>query len=185
MGCSETKEIVNIPTPSYKVDYSNLYKIVLIGSSGTGKTSLMTRFVDSKFEDTFISTVGIDFRVKTVVEENRTLKVQIWDTSGQERFLSITHSYFRGAHGVLIVFDVSNPKSFNQLGKWLEDVEAYCNEDVKIMIIGNKIDLPRAISKTVVEDFCIQYGLDYVETSAKECMNVNLAFDNMIKKIKK
>ena len=124
-------------------------KILLIGDSGAGKSSILQRFSDDCFAATFITTIGVDFRIKTIDIRGERIKLQIWDTAGQERFHSITRSYYRGAAGIMLVYDITDAKSFDQVDKWLSRIQEHAKEGVEKMILGNKCDLEknRAISK--------------------------------------
>lgn len=148
-------------------DYTYLFKIILIGDSGVGKTSLLKRYTDKIFEKTYISTIGVDFKVKTIDVNNEKVKLQLWDTAGQERFRTITNSYYRGSHGILIIFDVTGECNVDT---WKEEVLAQANKDAEILVLGNKADLPH--KKT-----------EYVEVSAKSGENVENAFYELASKL--
>ncbi|SPP78490.1 blast:Ras-related protein Rab-10 [Drosophila guanche] len=124
-----------------KKTYDLLFKLLLIGDSGVGKTCILFRFSDDAFTSTFISTIGIDFKIKTVELRGKKIKLQIWDTAGQERFHTITTSYYRGAMGIMLVYDITNEKSFENIVKWLRNIDEHANEDVEKMILGNKCDM--------------------------------------------
>ncbi|XP_048248529.1 ras-related protein Rab-37-like isoform X8 [Haliotis cracherodii] len=152
---------------------------MLIGDSGVGKTCLLVRFKDGTFlSGSFISTVGIDFRNKVVDVEGTKVKLQIWDTAGQERFRSITHAYYRDAHALLLLYDVTNKASFDNIRAWLAEINEYAQEDVVIMLLGNKADIAgeRVIRREDGERLAREYGVAFMETSAKTGMNVELAF---------
>ncbi|XP_071108176.1 ras-related protein Rab-37-like isoform X3 [Haliotis cracherodii] len=154
-------------------------KVMLIGDSGVGKTCLLVRFKDGTFlSGSFISTVGIDFRNKVVDVEGTKVKLQIWDTAGQERFRSITHAYYRDAHALLLLYDVTNKASFDNIRAWLAEINEYAQEDVVIMLLGNKADIAgeRVIRREDGERLAREYGVAFMETSAKTGMNVELAF---------
>ncbi|XP_046577638.1 ras-related protein Rab-37-like isoform X1 [Haliotis rubra] len=154
-------------------------KVMLIGDSGVGKTCLLVRFKDGTFlSGSFISTVGIDFRNKVVDVEGTKVKLQIWDTAGQERFRSITHAYYRDAHALLLLYDVTNKASFDNIRAWLAEINEYAQEDVVIMLLGNKADIAgeRVIRREDGERLAKEYGVAFMETSAKTGMNVELAF---------
>ncbi|KAM6139244.1 ras-related protein Rab-10 isoform 2-T2 [Phoenicopterus ruber ruber] len=124
-----------------KKTYDLLFKLLLIGDSGVGKTCVLFRFSDDAFNTTFISTIGIDFKIKTVELQGKKIKLQIWDTAGQERFHTITTSYYRGAMGIMLVYDITNAKSFENISKWLRNIDEHANEDVERMLLGNKCDM--------------------------------------------
>lgn len=122
-------------------NYDHLVKVVIIGSSGVGKSSLLSRYVDDIFSSTFISTIGVDFKVKTVEYNGKQIKIQIWDTAGQERFRSIVSSYYRGAHGAIVVYDVTDAKTFKpDLPVWLAELERYKSPDAAVFVAANKVD---------------------------------------------
>ncbi|XP_065212131.1 ras-related protein Rab-10 [Planococcus citri] len=161
-----------------KKTYDLLFKLLLIGDSGVGKTSILFRFSDDAFTTTFISTIGIDFKIKTVELRGKKIKLQIWDTAGQERFHTITTSYYRGAMGILLVYDITNEKSFENIVKWLRNIDEHANEDVEKMILGNKCDMEskRAVSKEKGEAIAREHGIRFMETSARCNTNINDAF---------
>ncbi|XP_062523175.1 ras-related protein Rab-8B-like isoform X2 [Corticium candelabrum] len=121
--------------------YDYLFKLLLIGDSGVGKTKILVRFSDDTFKSTFISTIGIDFKICTGELEGKKIKLQIGDTAGQERFGTITTTYYRGAMGIMLVYDITAVKSFENIKKWLGNVKEYAAEDVVRMILGNKCDM--------------------------------------------
>lgn len=171
-------------------DYDYLFKILIIGDSGVGKSSLLMRFVDDTFTETHITTIGVDFKIKTVDFNGKIIKMQIWDTAGQERFRTITSSYYRGAHGMLIVYDVSDSESFQNIHLWLQECERYANADIVKILVGNKTDSSRrTVSFEMGLKLADQYGMTFVETSAKNGMNVESAFmkasEQLYEKIKK
>eukprot|EP00027_Filamoeba_sp_ATCC50430_P012347 CAMPEP_0168564266 /NCGR_PEP_ID=MMETSP0413-20121227/13148_1 /TAXON_ID=136452 /ORGANISM="Filamoeba nolandi, Strain NC-AS-23-1" /LENGTH=871 /DNA_ID=CAMNT_0008595915 /DNA_START=32 /DNA_END=2643 /DNA_ORIENTATION=- len=160
-------------------DYDYLFKILLIGDSGVGKSCLLLRFADGNyFAESFISTIGVDFKVRTVDINGYTVKLQIWDTSGQERFRTITSSYYRGAHAILVVYDVSNPQSFSNIKQWLSEIDRYAGENVKKIIVGNKVDLKRQVPDEESQEFADSLGVPLIFTSAKTGENVDNAFLN-------
>lgn len=161
-----------------KKTYDLLFKLLLIGDSGVGKTCVLFRFSDDAFNTTFISTIGIDFKIKTVELNGKKIKLQIWDTAGQERFHTITTSYYRGANGIMLVYDITNPKSFDNISKWLRNIEEHASEDVERMLLGNKCDMEekRMISKERGEQISREHGIKFYETSAKNNINIEKAF---------
>merc|ERR1712023_164091 len=128
-------------------EYDYLFILVLIGDSGVGKSCLLLRFADDTYTDSYISTIGVDFKIRTIELDGKTVKLQIWDTAGQERFRTITSSYYRGAHGIIIVYDVTDKESFQNVKHWLQEIEKYANDGVVMLLVGNKSDLQ---SKKVV-----------------------------------
>lgn len=121
-------------------EYDHLFKLVLIGDSGVGKSCLLLRFADGSFQESYISTIGVDFRFRTVDIGDKKVKLQIWDTAGQERFRTITSAYYRGADGIIMVYDVTNSESFENVKNWLNEVEDHASEDTCKLMIGNKND---------------------------------------------
>lgn len=168
---------------SNKYDY--LIKFVIIGDTNTGKSCLLQRFVDDTYTNDFISTIGIDFKVKTINIDDKIIKVQMWDTSGQCRFRSITNSYYRGAHGMIIAFDITNKKSFTNIERWMRDVKNFGSENSIKILIGTKSDLieERQISKEEIDTLVDELGISYIETSAKENNNINELFVTICKEI--
>ena len=122
-------------------DSCKIYKLLLLGDSAVGKSCLLLRYCDEKFQDLHLATIGLDFRLKTIyLENNKKIKVQIWDTAGQDRFLAITKNYYRGANGILLVFDVTNSSSFEHIKNWIEQIKEEASDKIIIYLIGNKID---------------------------------------------
>lgn len=156
------------------------YKLVILGDSGVGKTCLLLKFRDNTFlSGNFISTVGIDYRNKVVDIDGTKVKLQIWDTAGQERFRSVTHAYYRDAHALLLLYDVTNKSSFENIRAWLGEIKEYAQDDVVIMLLGNKTDCKaseRVIRKEDGEKLAKEYNVAFMETSAKTGLNVDLAF---------
>jgi len=167
-------------------DYDYLFKLLLIGDSGVGKSCLLLRFADHTYTESYISTIGVDFKIRTVELDGKTIKLQIWDTAGQERFRTITSSYYRGAHGIIVVYDCTDLDSFNNVKQWLNEIDRYASENVQKLLVGNKVDL---VSKKVVDydtakDFADKLHIPFLETSAKAATNVEKAFLTMAAEIK-
>uniref|UniRef100_A0A8C4R2I4 RAB10, member RAS oncogene family n=1 Tax=Eptatretus burgeri TaxID=7764 RepID=A0A8C4R2I4_EPTBU len=161
-----------------KKSYDFLFKLLLIGDSGVGKTCILFRFSDDAFNTTFISTIGIDFKIKTVELGGKKIKLQIWDTAGQERFHTITTSYYRGAMGILLVYDITNSKSFENISKWLRNIDEHASEDVERMLLANKCDMEekRMVSREKGEQIAREHGIRFYETSAKANVSIEKAF---------
>ena len=163
-----------------------IFKIIVVGDGAVGKTSLARRFTTGSFTEDYKMTIGVGFFVKQSTiqtfsgEEQITL--QIWDTAGQERFSFILDTYFRGANGGLLVYDVTYKSSFDSLSNWLEQIVRNC-EGIPIIMVGNKIDLEREVSFDEAQEFATEHEFDYVETSAKSGENVEDVFDILTKKI--
>ena len=162
-------------------EYDYIFKVLLLGNSDVGKSSLLLRFVDSLWNDAFVPTIGVDFKVKTLEINNKKVKMQIWDTAGQERFRTVVSTYFRGAHGILLLYDVTNRDSFKNLENWLIEIEKNSSDKVLKILLGNKCDLSddREISKEEGQAFAIRNGMEFMETSAKMNTNVSEAFETL------
>ncbi|XP_052737508.1 ras-related protein Rab-37 isoform X2 [Bicyclus anynana] len=155
------------------------FTVMLLGDSGVGKTCMLVRFRDGTFlAGNYISTVGIDFRNKVVTVDGIKVKLQIWDTAGQERFRSVTHAYYRDAHALLLLYDVTNKTSFDNIRAWLGEIREYAQDDVVIMLLGNKSDsgLERAVRREEGQRLAREYQVAFMETSAKTGLNVEAAF---------
>jgi len=167
-------------------EYDFLFKLLLIGDSGVGKSCLLLRFADDTYTESYISTIGVDFKIRTVELESKVVKLQIWDTAGQERFRTITSSYYRGAHGIIVVYDVTDAESFNNVRQWLHEIDRYASDKVNKLLVGNKCDLneKRVISFQQGKELADSLGLEFLETSAKNSTNVENAFVTMASQIK-
>ncbi|KHN87412.1 Ras-related protein Rab-10 [Toxocara canis] len=168
-----------------KKQYDLLFKLLLIGDSGVGKTCILYRFSDDAFNTTFISTIGIDFKIKTIELKGKKIKLQIWDTAGQERFHTITTSYYRGAMGIMLVYDITNAKSFDNIAKWLRNIDEHASEDVEKMLLGNKCDMAdrRVVSRERGEKIANDHGIRFLETSAKANIQIDKAFYDLAEAI--
>jgi len=167
-------------------EYDYLFKLLLIGDSGVGKSCLLLRFADDTYTDSYISTIGVDFKIRTVDLDTKTIKLQIWDTAGQERFRTITSSYYRGAHGIIIVYDITDKESFDNVRQWLFEIDRYASENVCKLLVGNKSDLSnkRAVEYDAAKAFADELTIPFLETSAKNATNVEQAFLTMAAQIK-
>ncbi|KAM7386917.1 hypothetical protein PAMA_009508 [Pampus argenteus] len=167
--------------------YDIAFKVMLVGDSGVGKTCLLVRFKDGAFlAGSFISTVGIDFRNKVLNIDGLKVKLQIWDTAGQERFRSVTHAYYRDAHALLLLYDVTNKTSFDNIQAWLTEIHEYAQQDVVLMLLGNKADATheRVVKREDGERLAKEFGVPFMETSARSGLNVELAFTAVAKELK-
>merc|ERR1712183_277929 len=157
-----------------------------IGDSGVGKSCLLLRFADDTYTESYISTIGVDFKIRTLGLDGKTVKLQIWDTAGQERFRTITSSYYRGAHGIIVVYDCTDKESFNNVKHWMQEIDKYAADGVNKLLVGNKCDLA---SKKVVpydeaKELADSLAVQFMETSAKNAHNVEQAFQTMASEIK-
>ena len=160
-----------------------MFKVLLLGDAGVGKTSLMWRFSDDVFNHTYISTIGIDFKLRTIEVLGQKVRLQVWDTAGQERFHAISVSYYRTAAGIMLVYDITRRRSFENIAKWLRKIDEHAKEDVIKLLIGNKCDMehPRAVMREEGE----KLADEYFETSAKENESIDEAFERIVEEIMK
>jgi len=167
-------------------EYDYLFKLLLIGDSGVGKSCLLLRFADDTYTESYISTIGVDFKIRTIELDGKTIKLQIWDTAGQERFRTITSSYYRGAHGIIVVYDVTDQESFNNIKQWLQEIDRYASETVNKLLVGNKCDLTakKVVDYSTAKEYADQLDIPFLETSAKNATNVEQAFMTMAAEIK-
>ncbi|CAH8641669.1 unnamed protein product [Schistosoma rodhaini] len=166
-------------------EYDYLFKVVLIGDSGVGKSNLLSRFTRNEFNLESKSTIGVEFATKSVEIDGRTIKAQIWDTAGQERYRAITAAYYRGAVGALLVYDITKRETFNNLEHWLLELRNNVELDMVVMLVGNKCDL-RHLRTVQTEDaklWAERHGLFFMETSALESTGVENAFYYILKTI--
>ena len=165
------------------------FKILLLGDTSVGKSSILNRYVDNIYDDNYVSTIGVDYKIKNLQIGENNIKLQIWDTAGQERFKSIISSYFRNSDVVLLIYDVTSRDSFEKLKDWYEMVNIYCNEKLLLIVVGNKIDCSfrRQVTPEVGAKFANNIGSMYIETSAKlyENNNIDKLFNIIINKLLK
>merc|ERR1712166_801729 len=183
MGASE---VAMANSTSGKPQYDYLIKLLLIGDSGVGKSCLLCRYSDDVFNSNFITTIGIDFKIRTIELDGAKIKLQIWDTAGQERFRTITQAYYRGAMGILLVYDVCDDKSFNNIRTWMRNIEQHANEQVVKILLGNKCDQPDKKMVTFEQGSALakEFDIQFFETSAKTNVKVEEAFTAIARAIK-
>ena len=176
---------IGIQKKLVKEHYDFLFKLLLVGDTETGKSCLLDRYANDKFSDNFIPTIGIDFRVKTVVLENLIIKLQIWDSAGLERFRTITSSYYQGINGIILVYDITNEKTYENLDNWLAQIVNYGIEDVSVILVGNKIDLKyrRVISSEIALAYADSRQLKLFETSSKNNCGIDEAFLGLVREL--
>lgn len=161
------------------------FKLLTIGDSGVGKTSLLVRYANDSFSPTFITTIGIDFKIKNIDIDGTKVRLQVWDTAGQERFKTITTTYFRGSSGILMVYDVSQRHTFDSILSWMRQIKQFGDQNVDKLLIGNKADREkeRMVSKDEGQALADKYDMLFVETSAKTGMGVTEAFDMIARQV--
>ena len=176
-------------------EYDYLFKILLIGNTFVGKSSLLQRFIDQSWNGKFDPTIGVDFvriiknkkiqKLKTIEVEGKKVKLQIWDTAGEERFRNITSSYYKGGQGILLMYDITNRNSFESIKNWLIEVEKHADKNIYKILIGNKIDLEkdRDITYNEGKEYAESEGMKFIETSAKDGSNIEEAFELITKEI--
>jgi len=166
-------------------DY-NLYKILLLGDTSVGKSCLLLRFCDNSFQESHLTTIGLDFRLKTInLKDDRKVKIQIWDTAGEDRFRSITRNYYKGAKGILLIFDVTDKETFTHVRDWIERIHEESPEGITICLVGNKIDMneSRVISNEEGKKIADEFKIPYFETSAKSNIGVEEVFTYLVKEV--
>ncbi|CAN6321995.1 unnamed protein product [Urochloa humidicola] len=166
-------------------EYDYLFKVVLIGDSGVGKSNLLSRFTRNTFSLDSKSTIGVEFATRTIQVEGKTIKAQIWDTAGQERYRAITSAYYRGAVGALLVYDVTKAATFENARRWLKELRDHADANTVVMLIGNKTDLAhlRAVAQGDAAALAEREGLSFLETSALDATNVDAAFETTLAEI--
>ncbi|KAH9247457.1 hypothetical protein BASA81_014940 [Batrachochytrium salamandrivorans] len=198
--CSNTQETAAVdvdsvdfsrqPQPTSKMasdDYHYLFKVVLIGDSGVGKSNLLSRFARNEFNMDSKSTIGVEFATRSIEFDGKTIKSQIWDTAGQERYRAITSAYYRGAVGALLVYDISQQKTFESVERWLKELRDHADASIVMMLVGNKSDLKslRAVPTEEAKEFATRNQLLFMETSALDGGNVETAFQDILANVYK
>jgi small GTP-binding protein len=158
-------------------------KLIVLGDQYSGKSSILNRYKNNVFMDYSVSTIGVDFVTKTIVKNDNEYILNIWDTSGQEKFNSIITSYYRNILVALVVFDLSNNESFLNVKKWLDNINCYCNSDIIVKLIGNKSDKNVEVCRDAITDLCFDYKIKYIEVSAKENINITEIFSSVIDEV--
>jgi len=165
--------------------YDYLFKVVLIGDSGVGKSNLLSRFTRNEFNLDSKSTIGVEFATRSINVDGKTVKAQIWDTAGQERYRAITSAYYRGAVGALLVYDIAKHGTYVNVSRWLKELRDHADSNIVIMLVGNKSDLKhlRAVPTDEAKQFSSENQLHFIETSALDASNVEMAFQNILTEI--
>lgn len=165
--------------------YDFIAKILIVGDSGVGKTCLLLRFCDNTFTTSHLATIGIDFKIKQLEVDGKKIKMQIWDTAGQDRFRSITQTYYKGAMGIILTYACNDKESFQNVGNWMKQIHEQSNEGVSVVLVGNKADMQnRVVTKEEGQALADSYNIKFFETSAKEDLGVKDAFFTIAKEIK-
>ncbi|KAM3128109.1 hypothetical protein pb186bvf_019810 [Paramecium bursaria] len=161
---------------SSECDY--LFKVLLIGNSGVGKSCFLMRFSENQFTNHFYNTIGVDFKIKVMNVDNASVKLQIWDTAGQDRFRTITSSYYRGAQGIIVMFDVTDRDSFDQVRAWMSEIDKFATDQVIKILVGNKVDMGnmRRVTQDEAQALASSYNVNYIEASAKGNIKVEETF---------
>ena len=162
------------------------FKILILGDSTVGKTCFLTRYTDKRFESNYLATVGIDYKLKNIkLNDNKTVKLQIWDTIGQDRFRSITKNYYKGAQGIVLIYDITEKDTFKSVKEWVKSIKNEADEKVVVILVGNKIDCieERKVSKEEGENLAKELSLPFYECSAKTDTNINEVFTDLVDKL--
>lgn len=165
-----------------------VFKVLLLGDSTVGKTCFLMRFTENTFQEIHMSTIGLDYRFKKMpVDDGKEATVQIWDTAGQDRFRAITKNYYKGAHGIILIYDVTNQKTFENVRNWVTQIRENASEKAIIYIVGNKIDdkQNKVVTKEDGEKMAKEFDLKFFEASAKEDINIAPTFEALVKDIYK
>ena len=172
---------------SNKAGLDRVYKILLIGESNVGKTSIILRYIDNEFKSSGISTCGVDVKVKFVSVDNTKIRLDIWDTAGQERFKGLAKNYFRGANGFILVYDITNKSSFDKLKGWMNDAKEKIESEYKMVVVGNKKDNKknRQVDISLLEDFAKKNEVLFFEVSAKTGEGIDKIFNAMVQELLK
>ena len=164
-----------------------VYKVLLLGDSTVGKTCFLLRYCDKRFQEAHLSTIGLDYRLKTMtLESGKKIKLQIWDTAGQDRFRAITKNYYKGANGIILIYDVTNLQTYENVKNWIAQIREEANPNVIIYLAGNKIDVSEEEKVVKTEDgqkIADEFNLPFYETSAKNGNNVNKIFEDLVEKV--
>ena len=165
-----------------------VYKVLLLGDSTVGKTCFLMKYTDKTFQDIHMSTIGLDYRLKAMkLKSGKKIKLQIWDTAGQDRFRAITKNYYKGSHGIILIYDVTSIQTYENIKTWVSQIREEASSNVVIYIVGNKIDMEeeRKVSKDEGKKLADELGFPFVETSAKTGINVNETFEDLVERVDK
>jgi small GTP-binding protein len=165
-----------------------VYKVLLLGDTTVGKTCFLMKYTDKTFQDIHMATIGLDYRLKSMkLKSGKNIKLQIWDTAGQDRFRAITKNYYKGSHGIILIYDVTNIQTFENVKSWVNQIREEASTNVIIYIAANKIDIEdeRKVTKEEGEKLAQELGFPFMETSAKSGININETFDDLVERIDK
>jgi len=163
-----------------------VYKVLLLGDTTVGKTRFLMKYTDKTFQDVHISTIGLDYRLKSMVLKNgKNIKLQIWDTAGQDRFRAITKNYYKGANGIILIYDVTNPKTYDNVKNWVTQIREEASPNVVVYLCGNKIDMKeeRQVKEEDGKIMAEEFGFPFNETSARDGININETFEDLVERI--
>jgi len=166
-------------------EVDHIFKVLIIGNSSVGKSNILLRYTDNIFNESFLPTIGVDFKIKNITVNNQKIKLNIWDTAGQERFKTITSTYYKGSHGIILVYDITDRESFDNINNWVSEVKKNAGSNVVMLLVGNKSDLEvdRVVSTKEGQDFANMLGVSFLETSAKSDSNIKETFNILAKHI--
>ena len=165
-----------------------VYKVLLLGDSTVGKTCFLMKYTDKTFQDIHMATIGLDYRLRSMkLKRGKSIKLQIWDTAGQARFRAITKNYYKGSHGIILIYDITNTQSFENVKTWVNQIREEASSNVIIYIAGNKVDMEdeRKVDREDGEKLAEELGFPFVETSAKNGININETFEDLVERIDK
>ena len=171
-----------------KINTDCVYKVLLLGDSTVGKTCVLLKYTDKIFQDTHMMTIGLDYRLKTMKLQNgQDVKLQIWDTAGQDRFRSITKNYYKGSNGIILIYDVTSLKTFENVKSWVSQIHEEISDKVVIYLVGNKVDMEeeRKVTTEEGQKLAEELGVPFIETSAKSGLNIDEIFNDIVERIHK
>ena len=163
-----------------------VYKVLLLGDTTVGKTCFLMKYTDKTFQDVHISTIGLDYRLKSMtLKSGKNIKLQIWDTAGQDRFRAITKNYYKGANGIILIYDVTNPKTYDNVKNWVTQIREEASPNVVVYLCGNKIDMKedRKVKEEDGNKLAEEFGFPFNETSARDGININETFEDLVERI--
>jgi len=166
-------------------EVDHIFKVLIIGNSSVGKSNILLRYTDNIFNDSFLPTIGVDFKIKNITVSGQKIKLNIWDTAGQERFKTITSTYYKGSHGIVLVYDITDKESFNNISNWVNEVKRNAGTNITMLLVGNKCDMDadRAVTYKEGQDLANTMGISFLETSAKADINIKETFSVLAKQI--